>query len=1023
MGTLIVGDGITEKIIYFSMGGLRMVVDGKARVETLEEILLQKGYTQQKHLEKAKEEQKEKQEKTLGQILVEMGYLDRKKLKEAVIEKVERELEDLFVWQEAEFQFSEGNPPPEFYEKKQQSLSISFDIDAFLRKFQGKEKKWDSIAKEIYSPRLVFEKAEENIDTTQFDKLEQKVLESLDGNTSIENLEEKLGLARNQVYETIYNLQRKKVIQKISASKQKEIESKADLEEIRKLEEALDKAVEQIKIRMRLVKLYEKNKIVDKAAQNYHILGDLVAKENPEQAIGYYEKAVDYDPQNLPLHKKIFNYYRNTNQIEKATERGFRFANLLRGFGLLNRAKEFFVQLVQMAPRKPEIRKGYAEVLEELDQRQEALQQYEAYAQLAKEKNNQKEYIQALEKMQKLDDTNIQIRRRLRLAQGKSQWSLQDLDFWLTTKIFIGVLASLILLAFGYELVARSAFVKAGNQARLLMRQKEFQKAREALEEVKNNYPLSTIVLYAQDLLDECNELEAIEKQNQSLQRLEEALVYEFQAKYASALKLYQELASSTSLAVKKVAKGCLQRLSKEKEKVQKKWEQSLSFSSLQEASDQEVETVFAQRKRLLKKYGSFIQKPRLPMRIYPYPHGAELILNGNPLPYGEERAHLVFSPLEKNILVMKMEDYEFPNRIISLNHLNKGVVRLSLHPFVRVLDFGGMIYGAALNADKSTLFVFGQNIAAYDIEGEKILSSELGSFPEEWELDFPKYFKGWMTIGLAKPVFAKEHFWLSLKEGVYRFSLKGRQLQARKVDLLQKEPLGVPVLGVENKQLLFAKGAKISSIYLPNPYILWSYSLDAPLVGEPVQVGNMVYFLTQKRSLYEMNIRISSHPPQKIYQAKEDFSSTLVVAQGILFLPTTSSLIAYNVAKQRTLWKIPIPEGVIGLAVLRSRYLLVSTSGGELLCIKLDKHSPKTVWRYRFRGTFATTPFTILNRWIYVGCQNGMLYAFSFEEDRERLQLEWFYPTDAAIYAPILNGEKDLFVITVGGKVYQFRK
>ena len=111
-GVLTVAQGTEKKTIHFGTQGIRLLSSSMRRINKLGKILLRRRTITKEDLDALLKEQKMLGWK-LGQIALTSGLVKKKDIEEALREQVEEEIFDLFMWNDATFEFAEGRAPKE----------------------------------------------------------------------------------------------------------------------------------------------------------------------------------------------------------------------------------------------------------------------------------------------------------------------------------------------------------------------------------------------------------------------------------------------------------------------------------------------------------------------------------------------------------------------------------------------------------------------------------------------------------------------------------------------------------------------------------------------------------------------------------------------------------------------------------------------------------------------------------------------------------------------------------------------
>src|SRR6185295_2242921 len=115
-----------RKTIHFATKGMRLLSSSMKRINKLGKILLRRKRISKEDLDALLKEQKLLGWK-LGQIAVESGLVQKKDVEEALREQIEEEIFDMFMWQQAAFEFAEGRAPKQ--EESNPLAGVNFDAN------------------------------------------------------------------------------------------------------------------------------------------------------------------------------------------------------------------------------------------------------------------------------------------------------------------------------------------------------------------------------------------------------------------------------------------------------------------------------------------------------------------------------------------------------------------------------------------------------------------------------------------------------------------------------------------------------------------------------------------------------------------------------------------------------------------------------------------------------------------------------------------------------------------------------
>jgi hypothetical protein len=109
-GILTLQRGPEKKAIHFTPNGMRLLSSNMKKVTKLGKILLRRRRLTREDLDSLLKEQRLLGWK-LGQVAVESGLVHKRDIEEALHEQIEEEIFDLFMWEDAVFEFLEGKAP------------------------------------------------------------------------------------------------------------------------------------------------------------------------------------------------------------------------------------------------------------------------------------------------------------------------------------------------------------------------------------------------------------------------------------------------------------------------------------------------------------------------------------------------------------------------------------------------------------------------------------------------------------------------------------------------------------------------------------------------------------------------------------------------------------------------------------------------------------------------------------------------------------------------------------------------
>jgi hypothetical protein len=210
-GTLVVSDGLNEKLIYFSKGVIYLLTRGSRSVSRLGDILIDSEKVTESDVERALRIQKQSH-KLIGEILVEEGIVTEEDIHEAIKEKIKEELFDIFLWEGARFTFTKNYFPDEFNQAKGVT-KISLDPGRILMKAVSRIEEWNRIHAALQTTKAIFYQVEgADLDAGALDRKERAVLNLIDGARSVDDIIEQTNVGKFQTCGILENFLKSGVV-------------------------------------------------------------------------------------------------------------------------------------------------------------------------------------------------------------------------------------------------------------------------------------------------------------------------------------------------------------------------------------------------------------------------------------------------------------------------------------------------------------------------------------------------------------------------------------------------------------------------------------------------------------------------------------------------------------------------------------------------------------------------------------------------------------------------------------------
>lgn len=1037
MGTLTVTDGVSEKMFYFSFGGVRYIRSGKHRVDDLNHLAVEMGLASKEEIANAQamadegggmdmETKTSEKWKNAIEVLVSQNKLTLDQKEELYQAQLEKELLDLFLWSNADYIFDEGSPSEKFYDPQYNSISLSFDMEAFLKTLREEKNRAQTLGNFITSEKLLFEPTGTPYDpkglSAEEAELAKKVFPLVDGNHTVADLSEQVKCEKQSLYRVLFQLTKNKCIRKAGADKQRNAASGALQKEINDLEAALNQAIEQVKIRRRLATLYEKANDKAKAAENYHQLGDMVAQKDPEKAVNYYQQSVSLNPKGLEVHKKIFNFFANTGKKSQAVSKGIEFAKILRGFGMFNRAGEFFAHLLHIAPKEPDVIKNYAMTLEALNKPDEAAAQYQTLATVLEERGQKELTVEALKRVANLKPENKAVLQKIQKLSGKRFTPSTALPSM--TWIYVVIAGVVALLALGgvYEIKARYNYLQVGNQIRSLVKKHQFDKAEELVAKLEKAYPMSMVKAKVQELSKEVIEVASRYRSRENFSSFQKALYLEGEDQIEEADLLYEKiLANSPSENLRKRVEKRRQSIAGYREKAEiLKRRHDQMLANLDSLSVGEMKKCYQMGIDLRTTYRDFVRKSKihLPLSVETIPPGAEIYINGNffahSSPGGWRGKYL---PKKKgNVLVLKKEG--FRETAISLDNREDSVLnKVTLEKPYQRISTGELSLVNRLERENNLLLVGGRGVHAIPLDQWKVLSH---SGAHNLEINHPPLpFQGGLLLNSG----GKIRLFLVQRESLVSTTPR----YAQKLD-----PSLVPwAVRSASGGILLVGDRDLAEVSPRTNQVVWKVKSPYKIKYRPVLHSDKIYFFTDNSDLYVIDLEGKGKKPINLHiGGGRIVKGPPIVRQNAIYMYHQQGVRVISPVDGTELWKYNVSGGAVSMAVIKEGEVLLASSMGELVYIKARGGQVEVLWRYS-TGFYVTSPIVLHRKHVYLGGEEsirgeGRLLCAQLVRQaagEDKFQITWILSTSAPIYASPQVGKKHIFATAVDGGVYRVKR
>jgi outer membrane protein assembly factor BamB/tetratricopeptide (TPR) repeat protein len=510
--SLIVSDGISERIFYFAIGGVRVIRSGPRKTASVADILVDSGKLSAEDMSRVVAASKQDGQ-LFGETVFALGLLKQEDLDEAVRAKVQDELLDLFLWEGAELRVQDGQPPKSFYEGRFEAARLSCDVPAFLQTVFARIDEWRMVLGRLPSCREVYE-------TTDAVRAEfgegpnAGLVAQIDGTRSIADAIARTGLRRVPSYEFLLPLIASNKLRRVATSTAQKVTRDEVARDIEALEDAMKFAIDPSIVHARLAKALEGIGENSRAATEWRAIGDAARQAGQlARALDCYRHAVKAVPTDFATRELILELHRHNRDNALLVQEGRPLAELFLKHNLLNRAKNLLIHLCGVEQQDAGLRRQLVMVLIGLGERDLALRTLRELATLLEHKKApaaelRETYVrilaldrkdkQAQDKLDGLTGARFQ-RRMLRATIGATVVALFFLGGWFVS-----------------EGAARHDVNAAIESARKQVEARDYAAAREILKQTLQDHPYAKAGTTANNLLQQIERYETKERERLS---------------------------------------------------------------------------------------------------------------------------------------------------------------------------------------------------------------------------------------------------------------------------------------------------------------------------------------------------------------------------------------------------------------------------------------------------------------------------------------------------------------------------
>ncbi len=353
---------------YFKDGVVHHFSPGRDSLSYLPAVLRKRAGVTDEEIEKAVKKRGRSQ-KALAQFLVKAGALDDEKAKGALQFFGEEQIYDLFAGESAAFEFVEGPPPAERFDADQLAYELALDTNKVLFEAARRQDEWKLIRRKILSLDEVFSVSEERRAAIKEagDRSATDIAKLLDGSRTVREVIDTSAHGAFAVCRTIVSFLEQGHAKPVAVDELKRLAETAkrrgDLEAVARFcRRALEQERNRSDIRELLAEALEKAGDREKAATEWKLLAQsAIEGRDVERGIGAYRRAIACLPRDVSARESLVRLLQQSKGPDAAVPDGRDLALTYRELGLLEKARDTYRRLMEMAPADPEMPQLLAE--------------------------------------------------------------------------------------------------------------------------------------------------------------------------------------------------------------------------------------------------------------------------------------------------------------------------------------------------------------------------------------------------------------------------------------------------------------------------------------------------------------------------------------------------------------------------------------------------------------------------------------------------------------------------------------
>jgi len=492
-----------ERRLHFEAGHVRALDSGRQKPLRLGEMLVGRGVLNQEQVEGALARHKECG-RSLGVCMVEMDLIDADVLDEFLARQIEEGILELFAWQNAHYEFTEGPPPDDFLGDRLARSAPFLSASQLVMEAGRRVDEWDRLRTAIPSFREVFvidEGSREKGLPDDFDasSTEFRLFPWIDGQRDVEDLIEESFLFRFEILQALVSLKETGVIRSANPA---ELAAAAEALKRNNKMRRLSKILERLlalgyrrgETRAALAETLVETGDAEKAAGHLGILAEEeLAEGKTDEAIAHLQRGSQLAPQHLPLLERLGALYIQRNMKVEALQQYDVLARAYRERRQWAEAREACEQILKLEPDDSAARRALIEICLEMGDRASAVRECEVLGETMHRQGLPDDAARYLQRALEIEPQREDIQRKLSALNSRPKRIVRSF------RPVVAVMALIVLVALGVpagrEYIMNSATKDALERAGQLEREAEALEQKRDFESAAQKYDAAAQLL------------------------------------------------------------------------------------------------------------------------------------------------------------------------------------------------------------------------------------------------------------------------------------------------------------------------------------------------------------------------------------------------------------------------------------------------------------------------------------------------------------------------------------------------